>query len=679
MVTDLLLLVPALVVVAAPGTALLFALGWARPFHVAALAPAATVGVALAVSTVCGLLGLRFGLVSLAVVTLLLVALGLPRVLRDRRRRSGEVVRRRRVLVGRQRWAVLTGVVLLAVATGYGAWSWLAGLGWSLHTEPQEHDTIVHTVLTAYIQHTGEAAPWELLPVDLLDGDPVQFYPAGFHLLAAVVGAIAGDPVAGLNAVTVVLLVGGLVASVGSLAYLAARQARLGRGGGLLAAGVAAAVAVGLYRPVFALAHDGGILANAASLVLTPGVLAGLLALERRSWGLAVVSGVSLAGLLALHPSAAVSVGVTLLAWWVGAALLRGGLRRIGAQLLPLVLVGGVTAVVALPLVLQVVGVGGKVTAFAPDIAPHELDTALAKTLLMRYDGYSPFHQELYQVAAGVVILFGAAAVAVTVRAWGALTAWLAWVAVTVAAFVSPGEGPEAVITGFYYHAQLRVWSHVSLLGAVLAGVGAVLGTALLVRLVRRLPVARPLPTWATVTGVVLVLAGGYLLGPGVEYARTDEYMVASRYARPDFVRVSEDDKRAAEWLSRRVRPGERVLNSANDGSVHLYVEYGIPVVNVSSIGTEQAPYTVRLLSGFNRYPEDPEIRRILLEQNVGWVYVDSAAPLIGSGGATWIEGPLYDLAPGLQDLDGLPGLELVFRSGTVSVYRLDLDRISQM
>jgi hypothetical protein len=152
------------------------------------------------------------------------------------------------------------------------------------------------------------------------------------------------------------------------------------------------------------------------------------------------------------------------------------------------------------------------------------------------------------------------------------------------------------------------------------------------------------------------------------------ENAVAARFATPDFTRVNGDDEAAAAWLAGQVRPGQRVLNSANDGSTILYTEYGLPVVNLATLGSATAPYTYQLLGGFRDYPTDPVVRRDLLDLHVDWLYVDSQAPAIGVGGApfAWPQADRLTVPRGFEDLAGLPGLTPVFRAGTVTVYHLD-------
>ena len=118
-------------------------------------------------------------------------------------------------------------------------------------------------------------------------------------------------------------------------------------------------------------------------------------------------------------------------------------------------------------------------------------------------------------------------------------------------------------------------------------------------------------------------------------------------------------------------------MNNANDGSTFLYVEYGIPVVNISTLGLANLPHTYQLLGSFNRFASDAAVRDELAALNVAWVYVDAEAPVTGSPGSpdNWTRGQPFAVAPGLEGLVGLPGVRQEFRSGSVSVYSVDLAR----
>lgn len=670
---DRLTLLAALVVALLPGAALLAALRIRSPLLFVALTPTATIGVLLAVASATGGLGLPFSPLTAGLVTVVLLAVG---ALRWRRAGPGRAGGRRALRVRGRPWApVLVGSLLMLAGAAFGARTWLRGFG-GLDRVPQEHDMITHQVVVAWIMRTGRAAPWQVEPVDVLTGSPVTFYPAGAHLAPALVGALGPGAVPGLNAVTVVYLAVCWVLSVAALTAVAARRLRAGTGVAWLAAGVAGVVAPALYRPAFHLMHDGGIYATAVALALAPGLIAALLlSAEHRRAGTAVGLGVGAAGIVAVYPGAAVTVGLSLLAWLAGDLVARDGWARLRRSLPVLVGAGVVAGVLASPLVLRAGGSVSGIASFSPDSSATPLANALGSTLGLVYGGSLDPRRATGLIGLTVLYLVGVLAVARARRGLGPVTAWAVWAAVVLAAFLSPGIGPEAPVTGFFYNAMLRVWSHVSLFVPTLAALGVVLiGTEIARRTRRVLP--RGVRAWP-VASVLVLVAGAVLLAVPVRHAATaNTASVASRYATPDFNRVSASDLAAVDFLRTRVAPGERVLNSANDGSTFLYVAGGIPVVNVTSLGNGSAPWTYGLMGSFNRYPTEPSVRAELARLDVGWVYVDSQAPTIGAGGAPfgWVDRTrLFTVAPGLTGLDGLPGLTLAFRDGTVSVYRLDL------
>ncbi|MBB5958865.1 hypothetical protein FHS29_005474 [Saccharothrix tamanrassetensis] len=666
---DAIAIAVALLVVVLPGAALLFAFRVRVGPWFVGLSAAASVGVATLTAMACAVVGLRYGPVTLGVVTGVLLAVGAFRWFRGR----GE--RHRRTPVA-WRAGQLLGALLTIGAMVLAGIAWWGGLD-TLSTVGQEHDLIVHHMLTAYIQRSGNGAPWQVLPADVLTGSGVAFYPAGVHLLAGVTGAVIGDTVVALNAVTIVVLGFGWAASLAALAYVAARRGGLGTSSATLAGGVAALVGAGLYRPVFSLMHEGGILANASAMVLVPGVLAALLSVPRKGWSAVVPLAIGCLGILAVHPTSLASVGVSLVAWLIGDALVRGGWRRVLGELPKLAAAGGLAVVIGLPLLLQILGVGGgAVDRFGADIAPQPFSQVVGNALGLVYSGWVPDSAGYPQFAAVLMTLLGVVAVLMTRRGMGALTAWFAWLSIEIAFATSPTSGPETPLAGLFYNAHLRIWSHLSLFVPVLAGLGvAITASGVALWLARVAPATRSRVRWVSLA-LAFLAGAGYLFGPGVKYAEVGAEYLTTRYSKSHFSRVGPDDEAAIAWLADRVRPGERVLNSANDGSTFLYVEKGIPIVNAMSLGSERAPYTYELLKRFNRYPEDAEVRKMLRDLNVRWLYVDVIAPGIGSGISPndWVGQPNYALAPGFADLDGLPGLSLGFRSGTVSVYELDPD-----
>ncbi len=674
---DGLVLLVALLVCYLPGLALMAALGVRSGALLMGLAPAASVGVAVGTGIGTALLGVAFGAAPLGVVTAAMFAVAAVLALRRRSIQGRQAGRQEGVrhspATGRAVQAV--GAVLVAARAAAGAGTWLRGMG-PLSTIPQEHDMVVHGVLAAYIQRSGNAAPWQLIPADVLTGAPVAFYPSGLHLLAAVAGSLTGGTVPALNAVTVVVLAVALSLSAAALTMVAARQLKLADSTAMLAAGVAALVASGLYRPTFHLMHDGGILGGGAALALTPGVVAGVLMLPRLPLRSAVAVGVACAGVVSVHPSAAVSVGLTVVAWWAGQAMTRQGRQQLrgqrGSHLVGLLITAGTAVVLCSGTLAGALSASERTGGWPPDTPPAPFGDAVGSTLALSYAGHLDPQQSLGQVFAAALVALGVLAVVALRRGFGPVTAWAAWSLVTIGAFLHPGSGLTSLVTGFFYNAQLRVWSHVSLLVPVLAGLGVVLTASWCAVWLRR---HCPAPARPAAALLVVLAWLAYLMGPAWRYADTNTTAVASRYLTPDFVRVNADDQRAISWLAERIRPGQRVLNSANDGSTYLYVERGIPVLNVGTLGMDAVPYSYRLLQSFRSYPTDQQLRDVLLQYNVAWVYVDSQAPTIGSAGSPegWAGNGGFSLAPGLTDLAGLPGLVPVFTSGSVTVYSLDL------
>jgi hypothetical protein len=666
-------LLVAFVVVMLPGVALLLALRVRRLLWVLGAAPAASIGVATVTAIVCALLGLQFGPVTFGVVTLVLLAVGLFLWSRDRRQPAEPGEPRARA----GRVAVVLGVVLAVVGIGYIVHTWMLGLGGTLTTVPQEHDTIVHSELVAYIQYTGRGAPWQLLPLDLITGTPTGFYPSGMHLLAAVTGGIMGDPLVGLNAVTVIMLGVVLAFSVGALAYVALRRVRAGADGAIIGAGIAMVVVAGLNSPIIPLISTGGIMANATGLALTPGVVAVLLSLRPRDWLAAVAAGFACAGAVLAHPSAAISVLVTFVAWLIGELFSKGGPRRIASQIPPLLVVAVIAGVLAAASLIQATASAGTTSAWPPDFPKLAFSEAVGQTFTLPYLGYLPQYAGLAQVAVLGLAVLGIIAVLMSRRGFGPVFAYGTWSLLVLGAWLTPGSGFENKFTGFFYNAMVRIRAHQALLVPVLAALGIVLtARALAAWLARRPPLraTRLRATWLSAALIAVVMLV-YLLVPATNYAQASVQYLKSRYGAPDLIRISADDQAAFNFLVGKVGPGERVMNSANDGSTYLYVEKNIPVVNVSTLGDSHIPYSYQLLERFNTYPKDAAIRKQILDLNITWVYSDDVAPLIGatvSPDNWWKPGGLFSVAPGLMKLNGLPGLTEEFHSGAVHVYRVD-------
>jgi Family of unknown function (DUF6541) len=681
-----------------PGAALLVCLGVRERLWFAGMAGPMNAGLVLLTAMFTGVLGIRFDVWSHAVVTLVLLLLVagtrlvLARLRRGTERVAGSAVQTgpppaaetpARTLHGAARQVATTAAGLMAmVSIAGGMLMWLRGLG-SLTTISQEHDPILHHVLTAYIRFTGRAAPWQIMPLDITDGRQVSFYPSGLPSMAALVSdVLGGNAILGMNVTVVLVFAVLLPLSSAALGAAVARTAGLGRGWTDLAAGTAALLSIALYRPAVSFAHDGGMMPNGVALAMAPGLIATIIVLGRRRWAQAAALGIACAGVLAIHGSAAATVVLTVLSMAVGLLLTREGRRRIRDAVPPLVVTGVVAGVLAAPAMIAASAVTTSVTDFPPDIAATPLRGAIRNILTLTYAGFLDTTGTLNQRSLAALALAGALAVLVFRAGWAVLTAWLFWVAANISFQLSPTSGFGAAIAGPYYNSFTRLESHVYLLVPTMAAMAITLTAAA----ATRWAISRPRLTARAIqlrpvaaVGVVAAVIAGLTVTKITDYAERNTDALSNRYATPEFNRYDSDDEAAAGWLREHVKQGERILNNGNDGSTIAYVRYGLPILSIYSMGQSQPPYTVEFLKKFNTYPENAEIRDTLHEFNVRWIYVDESAPTITPDAKIWPEllGVGYSLAPGLADIDGLPGLSIAFRSGDVIIYELDVERLA--
>lgn len=665
----------------------------ARVRDVAVLAGTAVpVSVALTTTAavVCAGLGVRFG--PLPAVVVAVAATGVTGVVAQRLRRAagstpwfvpgpvdgdpdGDTVLPAGG-AGAARVVAAVGYALGGVSLLLGVATWWRAVG-PLRTYNQDHDSVIHQLLSAYILDTGRAAPWQVLPADVLTGADVSPYPAGLHRIAALVGASPGDAVAGLNATLIV--VGGVVwgVSVATLTVVVLRQGGVAHCWRVAGAGLTAVLAVGAYRPIIQYARDNGVMANAVALVLVPGLLAVLLSLRRPARGETLLAGLACGGVVAVHPSAAVSVLVSVVPLVAGALLSPAFRRTAAGWLRALVAVGGVAAVVSAPTLLPTLGALGVTTSFAPVVSGVPLTESLGRVATVPYGGFLDPEVRLVQVALLALVVAGLAGSLLLSRWLGLAAAWVTWVTLSVAVYADPVNGPVGLLAGVYYSSADRVQPHVELFVPSLGAIGVLS----VVVLVRRAALAGGGPGLRRHTGVLtatvlVVLSVLYVAGPARGYLAVNTAALADRWSDLEFNRVSPDDLAAIDYLAENVDPGERVMNSANDGSTYAYVARGIPVVNVSTLGSQDAPYTYYLLELFNEIDTDPRVRSLVRELDIAWVYVDLGAPVIGSRESPddWFDAPSFTVPPGLQGLDDVDALTLGFRSGEVSVYQVELD-----
>ena len=658
---DVLLLVWGVAVLFVPGATVVLALRRGVRLTAVAAAPAISVGIFYVASVVGGFLGIGYGfplvLVTWAACLAVAVLLG----------RRGP--RMPLLPAGRPSPMQVVGLGATVVAVVLGAVTWLLGLG-GLDTLPQEHDVIVHSQLVARILMTGEGAPWQSLPGDLLTGEPRGFYPNGFHLYAALLGVLGADPVVALNVAMVLMLGVALPLGVAVLG-LRLRPAAWAP----LIGGCAALLSVAAYRPMFALMHDGGILSNAAAFAVAPGAVALLLVADRLGLPGVLPIALLVSGSLLLHPNAAVTIGLTAGVWLLLTAV-RRPFDRVRARTLAVVLIAGavVGGLVLIPFLLAGAGI---TTVSQPSVVGwprafpvQSFRSSLRLTFGAPYGGFFDFGQERAQVWIAVLALAGVAVCVLRRANAGLVGAFAVWAALLMAYLMDVDVAPLQTIYSLYYQAYVRLIGGLAPLQWLAGGVAVAAVAEALASVARRVPAARRVRA----TPAILAALGtaGLLVVVCIPYARVNVQALAERHSDPTIQRVDQFDLQAAAFVAERIRPGQRVMNNANDGSSYGYVFYGLPIVANTALGLGTVPYTSELLQGFNRLDEDDEIRELVCELDIAWAIVDDTAPPIGARGRPWVPRGVFTTAPGLKRLGRTDHLERAARFGDVTVWRVD-------
>ncbi len=585
-------------------------------------------------------------------------------------RRAGTVARRSPVPTA------VAGVLLLG-AVWLASTTWLRGFD-GLDTPPQEHDTVTHALLTSYIARTGEASPFDVMPVDLATGGWVRFYPAGLHTYAALLADLRGDAVTGLNAATLLLLaVAGPVVLAAAAATIEPLRSRP------VFAALAALLAVGLYRPYLALTHDAGILPFAVGLATAPALAICLLSMRRRDWPMAVVTAVVALALFSLHPSIAIISVIVAVTVLVVAVLLGPGRTWLRETLGTLAVTALAAVVLVSPWALASVTVAGSVADY-PERPPSAPVGEVARWIGgFFYGGFFDLDNEHLHTGFAILFWIGFVGCLTSRRLWPLLAAWLSW---AVAALLY-GSG-SADLPGLAQLGQLffNSWVRIMSVSWVLAPAVAALGLAALVDRAAALAERRGTQpedagsrqrtgrlAAALPAGVAAVVALVHLQTAGLGYRDTNVVAVADRYGDPEFYRVTPEEREAFAFLGAQPDVG-RVLNNGNDGSTFLYVYEGVPVVNTYPLGMPESRYGIYLMQHLSDVGTDPVVGCLLQRWDVTHVTVSQTSPSIGARGAPdrWVPDEYFSYAPGFFDLVEVPGFEPVFSNSDTAVFRID-------
>ncbi|MFG1644288.1 DUF6541 family protein [Amycolatopsis sp. NPDC049252] len=528
----------------------------------------------------------------------------------------------------------------------------------------QRWDTVFHANGIRYIAETGDGS---LTGMGTLNWYPDgSFYPNAYHLVGALVYQLSGTSIpVTLNAVTMP------IAGLFALAMVAlVRQL----GGRAVFAGCAALVAggatTGAYESV-----SSGLLPFALGIVLTPLAAVALQRfVVRPGVDTGAVLALSAAGLLAAHSSAlfgAILFALPLVVQrWYRA--LRGrrvdgvpdgkaAWRVVGGDVLKMIPVMVGAGLLAAPHIL------GAITFTSGSYPYHPWGSHMPvwKALAM----LATFKQVLPvpQIWLTVFLALGALTlVALRRMRWVMLSALgLSALFVVVACF--GGEDWVISLSRPWWNDRFRLMALAAIPMCLIAAHGMSEAQRWLAKVATGRAWVRARP-WLTgrvglATAVLIVVAMGVLTGGFYRAANAKTVSLLYYNGLPGEVvpPVSQDEIDAMDRLGELGIPGDqKVLNDRLDGTAWMYALTGVHPVAAHYDAGAVNPDAVYLAMHFRDYDTDPRVRAVAQQLNVHYV-------LVGSG-TIRRDTPI---APGLQRLDGLDFVTVVYRNPGAVIYRI--------
>jgi hypothetical protein len=625
-----------------PGLLVALAAGVSRVLAVT-VAPAVTVGLVAALSLLTTLTGLPWTPLSFWV----LVAVSVGLVLGVRRLATRTAVGER--LVWGQApaagdpvpWRALV-VAAPLVAGAFAAAVAVWGMG-GLTAINQEFDVLFHVNAVQLLTETHDADPAAIGAVNHFDHGSSS-YPIAFHALAALTAGLGTSAVVASNAL-VALVPAVLGLGLSGLLW----QLRLP------AHAVAAPfVAISIAAFPTDLLWRGPVWPFALGVALVPAFMAVLVgAVGEASRSAALLAALGAAGLLAVHPSAALGAAVFAAAYLI--QRWAGGPSRLRTDLVPLLAIAVTAVLLSLPAVATALASSG----YGVDYdwpASQTPGAAVGDLLMFNYDTRYP------QWVLAALLVVGLVAVRrLAIAAW-----WLAGSAVFTVLMVLAAayEGPAvALLTGPWWNDRFR-FSALAVLGlAVVCTHGLVVSAGALTTAVRRSRVSPRIARPAVALVVCLTLFGVFTAG---FYARHIHDRMQLKYALGSGGSVTAGELEAMEVLAGLVGPGQTVMNDPGDGSAWMWALHGIrpmfgqAIVDVTRPPLEAPQRTV--LFGFNCIDSDPEVRQVVEQYEIRYVYVGEGFIL-----------PHMVRAEGMANLADSRSLRPVYENGETTIYEIEL------
>lgn len=665
---------PALLVAAllltVPGLLVGLALGLRNEPSLGAAPLLSVVTVALAIP-LSSVLGLEWGLLPIAATTAVLVLGGLLCWWLARRFLPATAVAARRDPPRSARLDLLTfSITAVAGAAWVGAVC-IHTIG-DVATVQQTFDGVFHVNAIARVAETGSASPGTVSATSNTTG-AAPFYPPLFHALGGLLVAWLGlTPVVAANVLAVVVAAVVWVLSMALLGHVVLARRRLG---------VAACVLAACAMPVFPylLMSFGVLWPNLLSVAVLPTVLAFVVVVLGESevptipWATSLVGGVlSLAGLYYAHPGgvfAAVALALPVLA---------SSLVSLGATVWRRRPLGPFWAVLGAVLVVVALRVAWNLVLSVPQVqSTMKFDWRATMTMAQAFGNAlalaTPLSPASWLLAWLVV---GGAALAIRHRHQRWLVLAHAVVVYLYMLAAGSDEQTSQELTGFWYNDQYRLAALLPITGAPLAGLALVRCRDLLLRALslwrhrrgshqessnpgRRGPdILRWGAAGAVLAVVVLLLPGQWrLVGPA--------YVLRGGYY-----------------------PGSDASELIDQPERQLYARLLAPAPGDEALVIGD-PWTGGALAGpisgregvyghmINRMDPDRELLSTRFRELATDRAVCAAVRRLGIGYAVEDtrhfrpDDPRTRTYPGIDGLAGRPGLELLGRDGTVSVYRV--------
>lgn len=615
-------------------------------------APVITFGLVSLGSQVVQLFGLPWTVWSFAVVTLVIavlvaaVAQAAPRL--RQRWLTWPAAKDGRSVPGPV-WRTRPDVLLLVVAAAasvLAAGVMVAGMG-GLEGINQEFDVLFHVNAIALISESHNADPAAVGAVNHYAVGTTS-YPVAFHALGALVADLGFPAVVAANtlvALVPTVLVFGLT---GLLWQVGLRRQAL----------AVPLVAIGIAQFPTDLLWRGPLWPFALGVAMIPGFMALLSrAFEQGARNAALATALGAAGLLAVHPSAALGAAIFAAAFFLQRWFTRRAAFR--ADLLPLAAVVVATILLALPAVLTALA-NSKYGAAYDWPAVQTPGWAIGELVTFNYFAATP------QVWLFAFLVVGVVAIRRLSRFgwWFAASAVFAVLMVMAAAY----EGTVVqVLTGPWWNDRFRFVALATLGLAVLCAHGVVVIAEWGVRMLGRLGQWRPsLARTATPAAAILVVLAVFGLVSQGFYASYNDSRLGMKFDLGTGGSVTEDDLAAFEYLASVSKPGETVMNDPGDGSAWMWALEGIrPMFGQAILDPPVPPLEPDqdvALYDFNCIDSSTAVRDVVARYNIRHVFVSQS----------FIFPQMYR-SEGMRSLFASHSLRLAYANPGAQVYEVQL------